>query len=117
MRLDKLTIKAQEAVHQAQQIAEQNQNVQVDLEHLLAALLAQTEGVTGPLLQKLGVNIGLLAQQVEAEIAKLPKVSGAADVGSGLTPRLRSVMNAAFGEAERMKDEYVSTEHLLLAIA
>jgi ATP-dependent Clp protease ATP-binding subunit ClpB len=117
MRLDKLTIKAQEAVQQAQQIAEQNQNLQIDVEHLLAALLAQTEGVTGPLLQKLGVNVGQLAQQVNAEIAKMPKVSGAAEVGSGLTPRMRAVINSAFDEAERMKDEYVSTEHLLLAIA
>src|SRR5580658_9346254 len=117
MRMDKLTIKAQEAVQQAQNLAEQNQNLQIDVEHLLAALLAQTEGVTGPLLQKLGVNIGLLAQQVNAEIAKLPKLSGAAEVGSGFTPRLRAVMNAAFREAERMKDEYVSTEHLLLGIA
>ena len=65
MRMDKLTIKAQEAVQQAQQLAERNQNTQIDVEHLLAALLAQTDGVTGPILQKLGVNVGLLAQQVE----------------------------------------------------
>jgi ATP-dependent Clp protease ATP-binding subunit ClpB len=117
MRMDKLTIKAQEAVQQAQQLAEKNQNVQIDVEHLLAALLAQTDGVTGPILQKLGVNTGLLAQQVQSEIAKLPKVSGSAEHGAGLTPRLRDVFNAAFSEAERLKDEYVSTEHLLLGIA
>src|SRR5437773_1694369 len=116
MRMDKLTIKAQEAVQQAQAFAERSQNVQIDVEHMLAALLAQTEGVTMPLLQKLGVNVGLLAQQVDAEVEKFPKVSGAADVGSTMTPRLRAVLNAAFGEAERMKDEYVSTEHLLLGI-
>src|SRR5438105_15314504 len=116
MRMDKLTIKAQEAVQQAQALAERNQNTQIDVEHLLAALLAQTEGVTIPLLQKLGVNVSLLAQQVDAEIAKFPKVSGAADVGNSLSPRLRTAFNVAFAEAERTKDEYVSTEHLLLGI-
>src|SRR5258708_35006317 len=116
MRMDKLTIKEQEAVQQAQQLAERSQNVQIDLEHLLAALLSQTEGLTGPILQKLGVNVGLLQQQVQSEIGKFPKVSGAAEHGSGMTPRLRQALNAAFAEAERLKDEYVSTEHLLLAI-
>ena len=116
MRMDKLTIKAQEAVQQAQQIAERSQNVQIDLEHLLAALLAQTEGITGPILQKLGVNVGLLTQQVQAEIGKLPKVSGTAEHGGSMTARLRQALNGAFDEAERLKDEYVSTEHLLLAI-
>src|SRR5262249_35701062 len=107
MRLDKLTIKAQEAVQQAQTLAERRQNTQIDVEHLLAALLAQTDGVTGPLLQKLGVNIGLLVQQVQAEIEKFPKISGAAETASTLTPRLRAAINIAFSEAERMKDEYV----------
>jgi ATP-dependent Clp protease ATP-binding subunit ClpB len=115
--MDKLTIKAQEAVQQAQSLAERSQNVQIDVEHLLAALLQQTDGVTGPLLQKLGVTIGLLAQQVEAEIGRLPKVAGTAEHGASVTPRLRTVFNSAFTEAERMKDEYVSTEHLLLGIA
>ncbi|MDW8206845.1 MAG: ATP-dependent chaperone ClpB [Chloroherpetonaceae bacterium] len=116
MRLDRLTIKAQEAVQQAQTIAERNQNVQIDVEHLLLALLQQTDGVTLPLLQKMGANAALLAQQVEAEIARFPKISGAAEVASSLSPRLRAVLNTAFSEAERLKDEYVSTEHLLLGI-
>jgi ATP-dependent Clp protease ATP-binding subunit ClpB len=116
MRMDKLTIKAQEAVQQAQTLAERNQNVQIDVEHLLAALLQQAEGVTLPLLQKLGVNVGLLAQQIEAELARFPKIQGTADVGGSFTPRMRTVFNTAFAEAERMKDEYVSTEHLLLGI-
>src|SRR5579871_4855666 len=116
MRLDKLTIRAQEAIQEAQSLAERNQNLQIDVEHLLAVLLAQQEGVTTPLLQKLGVNVGLLAQQVESEIAKFPKIQGAADVGGTITPRLKTALNVAFTEAERMKDEYVSTEHLLLGI-
>src|SRR5689334_2405775 len=101
MRMDKLTIKAQEAVQEARQIAEKNQNVQMDLEHLLAALLEQADGVTVPILQKLGVNAGLLSQQLQAEIQKFPKVSGSADLGSSLSPRLRTALNVAFSEAER----------------
>ncbi len=115
MRMDKFTIKAQEAIQQAQQLAEGRQNLQVDVEHLLAALLSQQDGLTVPLLQKLGANIGLLQQQVEAEIVKLPGVSGSAEVGATVTPRLKTVFNVAFTEAEKMKDEYVSTEHLLIA--
>src|SRR5579862_7086005 len=104
MRLDKLTIKAQEAVQQAQNIAESNQNVQIDIEHLLAALLEQQDGLTVPLLQKLGVNPSLLAQQVEAEIQRFPKVSGSAvEAGATIAPRLRATLNVAFNEAERMK--------------
>ncbi len=116
MRMDKLTIKAQESVQEAQRLAEQRHNFQIDAEHLLSALLSQTDGVTVPVLQKLGVNIGLLQQQVEAELVKLPTVSGAADVASSITPRLKTILNSAFSEAEKMKDEYVSTEHLLLGI-
>ncbi len=118
MRMDKLTIKAQEAIQSAQTLAERSQNLQIDVEHLLLALLQQTEGLTTPILQKLGINIGLLSQQVEGEIGRLPKTSGGnAEVGSGLAPRLRTVLNTAFGEAEKMQDDFVSTEHLLLGIA
>jgi ATP-dependent Clp protease ATP-binding subunit ClpB len=114
MRMDKFTIKAQEAIQQAQQLAEGRHNLQVDVEHLLSALLAQQDGLTVPLLQKLGANIGLLQQQIEAEVVKLPAVSGNAEVGATVTPRLKTVFNVAFTEAEKMKDEYVSTEHLLI---
>ena len=118
MRMDKLTIKGQEALQQAQTLAEKNQNAQIDIEHLLAALLAQTDGLTTPILQKLGVNVGLLAQQVNAEIERLPKIQGAtAEIASSYAPRLRTALNVAFTEAERLKDDYVSTEHILLAIA
>ncbi len=116
MRMDKFTIKAQEAIQGAQKLAESRGNMQVDVEHLLGALLAQPDGVTVPLLQKLGVNIGLIQQQMDAEMAKMPSVGGTAEVGGTVTPRLKAVFNTAFTEAERMKDEYVSTEHLLLGI-
>ncbi len=116
MRMDKLTIKAQEAIQQAQNLAERGQNVQIDVEHVLNALVAQEDGVTIPLLQKLGVNLPLLTEQLASELERIPKISGSADTASSLTPRLRSVMNTAFSEAEQMKDEFVSTEHLLLGI-
>ncbi len=116
MRLDKMTIKAQEAIQDAKTIAEKASNPQIDLEHLLLALLRQADGVTMPLLQKLGVNVPLLTQQVQSEIDRFPKIGGAAEVANSLSPRMRSVINTAFAEAERMKDEYVSTEHLMLGI-
>ncbi len=115
MRMDRLTIKAQEAVQGAQQLAETRQNQQVDVEHLLLALLAQTDGVAVPLLQKVGANVALLQQQLADEVARIPSVSGAAEVAASMTPRLRAVFNSAFTQAEKMKDEYVSTEHLLIA--
>ncbi len=116
MRLDKFTIKAQEAIQEAQRVAEHNQNVQIEVEHLFVALLGQTDGLTIPILQKLGVNVALLTQQITAEVERLPKVSGSAvETGVSFSPRLRQVLNTAFNEAEKMKDEYVSTEHLLLA--
>jgi ATP-dependent Clp protease ATP-binding subunit ClpB len=115
--MDKLTIKAQEAVLESQHRAEKNQNARIEVEHLLSALLAQEDGVTTPLLQKLGANLSLLTQQVDAEIARFPKISGSAVEAPTPSPGYRTALNVAFTEAERMKDEYVSTEHLLLGIA
>ena len=117
MRQDKLTIKAQESLQQAQILAEKNQNLQIEVEHLMFALLSQEDGFTNPILQKLGVNVPLLTQQVQAEVARLPKVSGVADVGSSYSPRMKQILNAAFSIMEELKDEYVSSEHQLLAIA
>jgi ATP-dependent Clp protease ATP-binding subunit ClpB len=113
-RLDKLTIKAQEAVQRAQDFAANRGNPQIDALHLLAALLAEGEGVTRPLLDKIGVNRGQLEQIVEAELAHLPKVSGGAGPQPGES--LMNVLEAAQRLAATMKDEFVSTEHLLLAL-
>jgi len=116
MRLDKLTVKAQEAVQAAQSLADQHSHQAIEPEHLLLALLQQQEGVVSPLLAKLGARPETIARQVEAEIAKLPSVKG----GGGrqyVTPRLESVINRGWDEAQRLKDEYISTEHLLIAIA
>jgi len=116
MRLDKLTIKAQDAIQDAQHIADQNGQQQIDPEHVLLALLGQEGGVVAPILQKLGASPEALAARVQAQIDKMPKVTGAAAAGY-ISPRLKRVLDTALEEAERLKDEYISTEHLLIAIA
>jgi ATP-dependent Clp protease ATP-binding subunit ClpB len=114
-RFDKLTVKAQEAVQAAQALADQDGHQQIEPEHLLVALLDQQEGVVGALLAKLGVRPDGVRRETLAELGKLPRVAG----GSGpyVGPRLKAVLDAAWGEAERLKDEYGSTEHLLVALA
>ncbi len=115
MRYDKLTIKNQEALAEAQSHASSRGHSEIQPAHLLRALLAQPEGSTVPVLQKLGVSIEALAGQLERALTALPKVSGGAQ--SQLSRTTQRVLDAAFKEAEQLKDEYVSTEHLLLAIA
>jgi ATP-dependent Clp protease ATP-binding subunit ClpB len=117
MRLDKLTIKSQEALQEAQRIAERKGNQELQPEHLLRALLEDTEGVAVQILKGLDVNIDALKRDIEEEIDKFPKVSGATPFGQlYISPRLKEVFEKAFTEAERLKDEYVSVEHLLVAV-
>jgi ATP-dependent Clp protease ATP-binding subunit ClpB len=116
MRFDKFTVKAQEAVQQAQTLAEKYQHQTIDVEHLLLVLLEQSEGVVLPILQKLGANPRLLAERLKDHLGKVPKVYGG-EVGAYIAPRLKQVFDAATEEADRLKDEYISTEHLLIAIA
>ncbi len=116
MRLDKLTLKAQEAVEAAQSEALSRGNQEIDPEHLTYALISQKDGVVAPIFEKLGANPDLALKRVDEELRKLPQVSG----GSGqvyLSGRLQRVLNEAQAEADKLKDEYVSTEHLLIAIA
>jgi len=117
MRFDKFTFKAQEAIQQAQKQAEEHQHQAIDVEHLLLALVEQPEGVVQPILRKIEANPGQLAGRLMEELKRLPKVSGVTQGQTHITPRLDKVLNAALSEAERLKDEYVSTEHLLLAMA
>jgi len=116
MRLDKFTIKAQEATVEAQRIAEEKGHQEIGVEHLLLALIRQDEGVVSPVLQKIGVNPSAVGSQAEAATDKLPKVSGAGGQ-QYISHELKAVLDSALKEAERMKDEYVSTEHLLLALS
>jgi ATP-dependent Clp protease ATP-binding subunit ClpB len=113
--MDKLTIKSQEALAEAQGQASSRGHSEITPAHLLRALLSQPEGSTVPVLQKLGLAIDPLQEQVEKLLETLPKVSGGAQ--SQLARATSHVLEAAFAEADALKDEYVSTEHLLLAIA
>ncbi|MEO1496284.1 MAG: ATP-dependent chaperone ClpB [Planctomycetota bacterium] len=113
-RFDKLTIKAQEAVQHAQELAAEAGNPQVEPMHLLAALVAETEGVVRPVLDKVGANVEQLEQIVSAELKHLPSSAGGAPPQP--SPTLMTVLQNAQSEAGAMKDDYSSTEHLLLAL-
>src|SRR5690349_16222014 len=115
LRFDKMTVKAQEALQQANDVAARHENQQIEPLHLLEALVTQTDGVVPPLLARLGIRNEALSKEIEREIGRLPKVQGFAQQHLGKT--LNSVLERAFDEAERFKDEYVSTEHLFLALA
>ncbi len=113
MRLDRFTLRAQEAVQAAIELAERNQNQQVEPEHLLAAMLEQPEGIVRPILGKLSVNVTVLANDIQAAVARFPRVQGGQQYFS---PRLSQIFTAAQKQAEKMKDEFISTEHLLLTL-
>ncbi len=117
MRFDKLTTKAQDALQIAQSLAERFQQSSVEVEHLLLALLQQEGGLARPLLQKVGADPNVVQSEVTADLEATPKVHGAGSYGGSLSSRLQKVLQEAFTEAEKLKDEYVSTEHFLLAIA
>ncbi|HKV92458.1 MAG TPA: ATP-dependent chaperone ClpB [Candidatus Angelobacter sp.] len=116
IRWDKFTIKAQEAIQQANEIAGQHGNPEMLPQHLLAALLQDQEGIVVPVLAKLGANAATLQSQLLERIGRLPKVSGAS-AQPHLSAAMSQVLDQAFKEADAFKDEYVSTEHLLLAMA
>ncbi len=116
IKWDKLTVKSQEAIQGAVQHAAENGNPEVLPLHLMAALLEDREGVVLPVLEKIGVPVQQLLATVNAAIAKLPKVQGASQQ-PGLGAALTKVLDQAFKEAENFKDDYVSTEHLLLALS
>ena len=113
-RFDKLTVKAQEAIAEAQSKAQSMGNPEFDSIHLLSALLNESEGILLPLLKKIGVNVAQLRSMVDAEIGRLPKTSSGRT--PGVNPAFQKVLEAAAETADGMKDEYVSTEHLLLGL-
>ena len=115
MRLDKFTIKAQEALQEAQSRTETDERQEVSVEQLLLVLIAQDGGIVGPVLQRIGANVKLLKGQLEDCLKKSPKVYGGA-TEAYVSPRLKAIMDAALKEARDMKDEFVSVEHILLAI-
>ncbi len=115
LRFEKMTVKAQEAVQAAQEVAARHEHQEIVPLHLLEALVGQTDGVVPPLLARLGIRTEVLSQEIERELGRLPKVQGFAQQHMGRA--LNEVLEKAFDEAEKFKDEYVSTEHLFLAIA
>ena len=115
MRFDKFTIKSQEIVQRAQELAAQHNNQQIEPEHVLGAMVHEPEGITRSMLRKMGISPDALVQEVLLAIDKLPKVSGAGEVY--LSRRSGQVFEAALAEAAKMKDEYVSIEHILLAMS
>jgi ATP-dependent Clp protease ATP-binding subunit ClpB len=114
MRLDKLTIKAQELIQQAQSLSAQHGNQQIEPEHILYVMLNESQGIAGGILLKLGVSPKAILLDIEQAMDKLPKVSGAGDVY--FSTNTKHMLDTAFIEADKMKDEYVSTEHIFLAI-
>ncbi len=116
MRIDKFTQKMQEALQAAQDIASQFNHQEISNEHFLSALLDQSEGITRPLLEKIGVPINGLHERLAAELGRRPKVHGAA-VDLRLSNELRSVLDGAEKEMSKLKDEYTSAEHYLLALS
>jgi ATP-dependent Clp protease ATP-binding subunit ClpB len=113
--INRFTEKSQEALVTAQQLAESLNHNQVEPEHLLAALLRDPEGIVPQVLQRAGADPQSLLQTVEAELNRLPKVTGSS-VQVGISPRLRQVLVRAHDEIQQFRDDYVSTEHLLLAL-
>ncbi|HYK01253.1 MAG TPA: ATP-dependent chaperone ClpB [Thermoanaerobaculia bacterium] len=116
MNFNKLTVKAQEAITDAQNLARGAGNPELTPEHLLLALVRQDGGIVAPILNKLGVAPGTVEAEIAAELAKFSKVGGAS-AEPGASSTLRKVFDSAFESAAQFNDEYVSTEHLLLAIA
>ncbi len=116
MNFNKFTIKSQEAVQTAQEIASSYGNQLLEPEHLLAALVQDSGGTVVPILQKIGANISFIKIKLNELMDRLPKVSGAGLSSQALSPALARVFERAMKQAQNLKDEYISTEHLLLAM-
>jgi ATP-dependent Clp protease ATP-binding subunit ClpB len=115
MQLERFTLKAQEALAAAQQEASSRGNAQIEAEHLLSSLLDQEGGLTVPILERIGVNHPALRAELEQQLRRLSTVTGSNQLG--LSTQLKDVLESAQTEADRMKDSYVSTEHVLMALA
>ena len=117
MQLDRFTIKSQEALEAAQRLADERRNPQTTPEHLLAVLLEQDGGVVAPVLRKLGVDPGAVRQGLTPALDALPKLSSGPQEPAGGSTELTQVIRDAEKEMRALEDEYISTEHLMLAIA
>src|SRR6266478_3942612 len=117
IRWDKFTVKAQEAVQRANELASEHGNPELAPVHLLAALVEDREGIVPPVLEKIGIGPQAVLSDVYKEIEKLPKVSGSSGANQpGMSSQVNQLLEKSFKEADTFKDEYVSTEHMLLAL-
>ncbi len=117
MRFDKFTLKVQEAIQEAQGMAAQYGHQAIDGEHLLLSLLKQPEGISSEIIKKLGADPRRIEAEVRKALERLPRVEGAGGGQAYMTPRLNKILDAALAEAARLTDEYVSAEHILVAMA
>ncbi|MGD0619866.1 MAG: Clp protease N-terminal domain-containing protein, partial [Bryobacteraceae bacterium] len=119
MDLNRFTEKMQEAVREAQSLAVRHGNQQIDIEHLLLALVQQEGGLVPSILNKADINVDTLRRRLEQEIDRFPKVSGPAAAPDQvyITPRLQKLLSEAEDEAKHFKDDYISVEHVLLAVS
>ena len=117
MRFDKFTIKSQELIQNAQSMASEHNNQQIEPEHLLLAMLNEPEGIARAMLNKLGVSSDDVSRELAVSINRFPKVSGSTVGDAFISPRTKGVLDAAFAEAAKMKDQYVSIEHIFIAIS
>src|SRR6266705_5240222 len=116
MQLERFTVKAQEALQGAQATGQKYSHQEIDGEHLMMALLDQPEGLIQPLLQRLGVPVPALRDDLERELGRRAKVQGATSIDTFLGTNLKKALDAAQAEAGKLHDEYTSTEHLLLGL-
>ena len=116
MQFDKLTIKSQEAIQAAQQIAQNNNNQEIGIAHLVKALLEQPEGVVVPVLQKMGIEPSMVLMETGKLIENIPQVSGSGAGQAYLSNDLRQIVDNSFKTANQMQDDFVSQEHLFLTI-
>src|SRR5256886_4251538 len=116
MRIDKFTQKMQEALQTAQDLASQANHQEITNEHFLSALLDQSDGITRPLLEKIGTNVEQLRERLRSELERRPKIHGAA-VDLRLSNELRNVLDSAEKEMSKLEDEFTTAEHYLVALA
>ncbi len=115
MRQERFTEMAQEAIQLSQQLVQQYNHNQWDVEHILLALLTQEKGIIGEVLRDLKIDIDAVKSQVSAVLERIPKVTNATGQIYS-TPRVAALYNAADAEAKRLQDEFISTEHIFIAI-
>ena len=117
MKLDKFTVKVQEALMTAKSLADNNNHQLIEPVHVLISLVEQQEGVTRPLLQKLGINISHFLNDLHNELEKLPQVTGSGAGEARISQYTKKMFDVAWEIAQNMRDEYLSTEHVLIALA